>query len=50
MNIVQYDEKIAENGVEVGEILFLEKNDTRGYVDIDLLNDTPGCVDKYKAD
>ena len=47
--VVQGDEKQGVYGAENGETLHLLNNDTPGWVCIEMLNDTPGCVDKHKA-
>lgn len=46
--VVQSDEKQGTYTVENGEILLLQKYDTRGHVCMKLLNDTHGYVDKHK--
>ena len=48
-SIVQSDEKRGGYGVENGERLLFENDDTRGRVCMKLLNDTPGGVDKHKG-
>ena len=49
MGLYEFHKNGRERGPEVCESIFQTRDDTHGRVDIELLNDTPGTVDRMRA-